>query len=64
MLAKEELVSVLEKCCEVLSSSAEKQLGSTTQKVKDFLTQFQNLDGKCKMLPILAGMTVFEPECH
>ncbi|XP_041523386.1 origin recognition complex subunit 3 [Microtus oregoni] len=44
MLAKDELVSVLEKCCEVLSSSAEKQLGSTTQKVKDFLTQFQNLD--------------------
>lgn len=44
MLAKDELVSVLEKCCEVLSSSAEKQLGSTAQKVKDFLTQFQNLD--------------------
>ncbi|XP_013207310.1 origin recognition complex subunit 3 isoform X2 [Microtus ochrogaster] len=44
MLAKEELVSVLEKCCEVLSSSAEKQLGSTAQKVKGFLTQLQNLD--------------------
>ncbi|XP_057646489.1 origin recognition complex subunit 3 isoform X3 [Chionomys nivalis] len=44
MLAKDELMSVLEQCCEALSSSAEKQLGSTTQKVKDFLTQFRNLD--------------------
>ncbi|XP_021077776.1 origin recognition complex subunit 3 isoform X5 [Mus pahari] len=44
MLAKDELVSILHRCIEVLNSSTEKQLGNTTQKIKDFLTQFQNLD--------------------
>ncbi|KAL6092379.1 hypothetical protein STEG23_016460 [Scotinomys teguina] len=43
MLAKDELMSILRNCLEVLNSSPEKQLCSTTQKVKDFLTQFQNL---------------------
>ncbi|XP_021015650.1 origin recognition complex subunit 3 isoform X2 [Mus caroli] len=44
MLAKDELVSILQRCIEVLNSSTEKQLGNATQKIKDFLTQFQNLD--------------------
>ncbi|XP_027259204.1 origin recognition complex subunit 3 isoform X5 [Cricetulus griseus] len=48
MLAKDELMSILQKCFEVLHSSTTKQLGSTTQKVKDFLTQFQNLDADSK----------------
>ncbi|XP_051043460.1 origin recognition complex subunit 3 isoform X1 [Phodopus roborovskii] len=48
MLAKDELMSILEKCSEVLQSSTEKHLDSTTQKVKDFLTQFQNLDADSK----------------
>jgi transposase-like protein len=51
MLAKDELVSILQRCIEVLDSSTEKQLGNTTQKIKDFLTQFQNLDGKCNIPP-------------
>ncbi|XP_040596292.1 origin recognition complex subunit 3 isoform X1 [Mesocricetus auratus] len=48
MLAKDELTNILQKCFEVLNSSTKKQLGSTTQKVKDFLTQFQNLDADSK----------------
>ncbi|XP_052571446.1 origin recognition complex subunit 3 isoform X1 [Peromyscus californicus insignis] len=48
MLAKDELMSILQNCFEVLNSSTEKQLGSTTQKVKDLLTQFQNLDADSK----------------
>ncbi|XP_021015651.1 origin recognition complex subunit 3 isoform X3 [Mus caroli] len=48
MLAKDELVSILQRCIEVLNSSTEKQLGNATQKIKDFLTQFQNLDAESK----------------
>ncbi|XP_060229431.1 origin recognition complex subunit 3 isoform X2 [Meriones unguiculatus] len=44
MLAKDELMSILQKCIEVLNSSTEMQLGNTTQKIKDFLMLFQNLD--------------------
>ncbi|GAB1288372.1 Origin recognition complex subunit 3 [Apodemus speciosus] len=48
MLAKDELMSILQQCIEVLNSSTENQLGNTTQKIKDFLTQFQNLDADSK----------------
>ncbi|XP_031222263.1 origin recognition complex subunit 3 isoform X1 [Mastomys coucha] len=48
MLAKDELISILQQCIEVLNSSTEEQLGNTTQKIKDFLTQFQNLDADNK----------------
>lgn len=44
MLAKDELMGILEQCVKVLNSSTEKQLSSTAQKIKGFLTQFQNLD--------------------
>uniref|UniRef100_A0A8C6WDQ3 Origin recognition complex subunit 3 n=1 Tax=Nannospalax galili TaxID=1026970 RepID=A0A8C6WDQ3_NANGA len=48
MLAKDELITILEKCFEVLNSSSEKQLGSTIKKIEDFLSQFQNLDEDAK----------------
>ncbi|XP_076780109.1 origin recognition complex subunit 3 isoform X3 [Arvicanthis niloticus] len=48
MLAKDELISVLQQCLEVLNSSTEKQLGNATQIIEDFLTQFQNLDADSK----------------
>uniref|UniRef100_A0A0G2K0G7 Origin recognition complex subunit 3 n=1 Tax=Rattus norvegicus TaxID=10116 RepID=A0A0G2K0G7_RAT len=44
MLAKDELMGILEQCVKVLNSSTEKQLSNTAQKIKGFLTQFQNLD--------------------
>lgn len=57
MLAKDELMGILEQCVKVLNSSTEKQLSNTAQKIKGFLTQFQNLDGKCNILPIDSPLT-------
>eukprot|EP00073_Rattus_norvegicus_P036307 XP_008761844.1 PREDICTED: origin recognition complex subunit 3 isoform X2 [Rattus norvegicus] len=48
MLAKDELMGILEQCVKVLNSSTEKQLSNTAQKIKGFLTQFQNLDADSK----------------
>ncbi|XP_037598066.1 origin recognition complex subunit 3 [Cebus imitator] len=45
MLAKDELMIILEKCFKVFKS-CEKHLGSTAKRIEEFLAQFQNLDGK------------------
>ncbi|XP_077606392.1 origin recognition complex subunit 3 isoform X2 [Crocuta crocuta] len=44
MLAKDELMTILEKCFKVFKSSSEKQLGSTAKRIEEFLAQFQSLD--------------------
>ncbi|XP_039075366.1 origin recognition complex subunit 3 isoform X2 [Hyaena hyaena] len=44
MLAKDELMTILEKCFKVFKSSSEKQLGSTEKRIEEFLAQFQSLD--------------------
>uniref|UniRef100_A0A5F9CM66 Origin recognition complex subunit 3 n=1 Tax=Oryctolagus cuniculus TaxID=9986 RepID=A0A5F9CM66_RABIT len=44
MLAKDELMTILQKCSSVFKSSSEKQLGSTAKKIEEFLAQFQSLD--------------------
>ncbi|XP_032131180.1 origin recognition complex subunit 3 isoform X2 [Sapajus apella] len=43
MLAKDELMIILEKCFKVFKS-CEKHLGSTAKRIEEFLAQFQNLD--------------------
>lgn len=44
MLAKDELITILQKCFNVLKSSSEKELGSTAKRIEEFLAQFQSLD--------------------
>lgn len=44
MLAKDELVTILQKCFKVFKSSSEKQLGNAAKKIEEFLAQFQSLD--------------------
>ncbi|XP_019517250.1 PREDICTED: origin recognition complex subunit 3 isoform X2 [Hipposideros armiger] len=44
MLAKDELMTILQKCLNVFKSSSEKQLGSTAKRIEEFLAQFQSLD--------------------
>uniref|UniRef100_A0A2I3H665 Origin recognition complex subunit 3 n=1 Tax=Nomascus leucogenys TaxID=61853 RepID=A0A2I3H665_NOMLE len=44
MLAKDELMTILEKCFKVFKSSCEKHLGSTAKRIQEFLAQFQSLD--------------------
>ncbi|XP_006902095.1 PREDICTED: origin recognition complex subunit 3 isoform X2 [Elephantulus edwardii] len=48
MLAKDELMMILQKCCSVFKSSSGKQLGSTAKTIEEFLAQFQNLDAQAK----------------
>ncbi|KAL4839288.1 hypothetical protein H8958_018682 [Nasalis larvatus] len=48
MLAKDELMTILEKCFKVLKSSCEKHLGSTAKRIEEFLAQFQSLDAETK----------------
>nr|XP_044994001.1 origin recognition complex subunit 3 isoform X3 [Jaculus jaculus] len=48
MLAKDELMTILQKCSEVFNSSSGKQLGSSAKKIEDFLAQFQSLDADAK----------------
>ncbi|XP_004673735.1 PREDICTED: origin recognition complex subunit 3 isoform X2 [Condylura cristata] len=43
MLAKDELITILKKCCKVFKSS-EEQLDSTAKRIEEFLVQFQGLD--------------------
>ncbi|XP_064216928.1 origin recognition complex subunit 3 isoform X7 [Aotus nancymaae] len=47
MLAKDELMTILEKCFKVFKS-CEKHLGSTAKRIEEFLAQFQNLDAETK----------------
>ncbi|XP_030715329.1 origin recognition complex subunit 3 isoform X2 [Globicephala melas] len=44
MLAKDELMAMLQKCFKVFKSSSEKQLGNTAKRIEEFLAQFQSLD--------------------
>ncbi|XP_022282043.1 origin recognition complex subunit 3 isoform X2 [Canis lupus baileyi] len=44
MLAKDELMTILQKCFKIFKSTSEKQLGSTAKRIEEFLAQFQNLD--------------------
>lgn len=46
MLAKDELVTILQKCFKVFKSASEKQLGNAAKKIEEFLAQFQSLDGE------------------
>lgn len=46
MLAKDELMTILQKCFKIFKSTSEKQLGSTAKRIEEFLAQFQNLDGE------------------
>ncbi|XP_054425668.1 origin recognition complex subunit 3 isoform X2 [Pteronotus mesoamericanus] len=44
MLAKDELMTILQKCCSILKSSSEKQLGSSAKRIEELLAQFDSLD--------------------
>ncbi|XP_066035675.1 origin recognition complex subunit 3 isoform X3 [Chamaea fasciata] len=44
MLNKTDLVSMLQQCVEILMSSSGKEFEKTVEKLKEFLTQFQNLE--------------------
>ncbi|XP_032265203.1 origin recognition complex subunit 3 isoform X4 [Phoca vitulina] len=44
MLAKDELMTILQKCFQVFKSSSEKQLESTAKRIEEFLAQLQSLD--------------------
>ncbi|XP_072498881.1 origin recognition complex subunit 3 isoform X3 [Notamacropus eugenii] len=44
MLAKDELMAILQKCVEVFKSSPGKQLGSTAEKLQEFLAYFQSFE--------------------
>ncbi|XP_020019385.1 origin recognition complex subunit 3 isoform X2 [Castor canadensis] len=48
MLAKDELMTILQKCFKVFNSSSEKQLGSTAKRIEEFLAEFQSLDVEAK----------------
>uniref|UniRef100_A0A8C0G3N7 Origin recognition complex subunit 3 n=1 Tax=Chelonoidis abingdonii TaxID=106734 RepID=A0A8C0G3N7_CHEAB len=46
MLAKDELVAILQKCAEIFISSSGKQFSNTVEKLEEFLARFQNLEGE------------------
>ncbi|XP_059970282.1 origin recognition complex subunit 3 isoform X3 [Mesoplodon densirostris] len=48
MLAKDELMAMLQKCFKVFKSASEKQLGNTAKRIEEFLAQFQSLDAEAK----------------
>ncbi|NXL87739.1 ORC3 protein, partial [Alectura lathami] len=48
MLNKSDLVTMLEKCVEILVSSPGKGFDKAVEKLKEFLTQFQNLEEACQ----------------
>ncbi|XP_066867544.1 origin recognition complex subunit 3 isoform X3 [Kogia breviceps] len=48
MLAKDELMAMLQKCFKVFKYSSEKQLGNTAKRMEEFLAQFQSLDAEAK----------------
>ncbi|KAM9059884.1 origin recognition complex subunit 3 isoform 4-T4 [Megaptera novaeangliae] len=48
MLAKDDLMAMLQKCFKVFKSSSEKQLGNTAKRIEEFLAQFQSLDAEAK----------------
>ncbi|KAM6181252.1 origin recognition complex subunit 3 [Erethizon dorsatum] len=48
MLAKDELITILQKCFKVFNSSSENQLGSTRKRIEELLAQFQSLGADAK----------------
>ncbi|XP_020645859.1 origin recognition complex subunit 3 isoform X1 [Pogona vitticeps] len=46
MLAKDELVVILEKCLEILTSSSAKQLGTPAEKLEEYLGQLKNFEAE------------------
>ncbi|XP_036105235.1 origin recognition complex subunit 3 isoform X2 [Molossus molossus] len=44
MLAKDELMTILQKCFNILKSSSERQLGGTAKRIEELLAQFQSPD--------------------
>lgn len=47
MLNKSDLVTMLQQCVEIFVSSSGKEFDKTVEKLKEFLTQFQKLEGGC-----------------
>lgn len=47
MLNKTDLVTMLQQCVEILIASSGKEFDRAIEKLKEFLTQFQNLEGGC-----------------
>nr|XP_009666645.1 PREDICTED: origin recognition complex subunit 3 isoform X3 [Struthio camelus australis] len=48
MLNKSDLVTVLEKCVEIFVSSSGKEFDKAVEKLKEFLAEFQKLEGACQ----------------
>uniref|UniRef100_A0A8C2NJX8 Origin recognition complex subunit 3 n=1 Tax=Capra hircus TaxID=9925 RepID=A0A8C2NJX8_CAPHI len=48
LLAKDELMAMLQNCFKVFQSSSAKELGNTAKKIEEFLAQFQSLDAETK----------------
>ncbi|XP_014441374.1 origin recognition complex subunit 3 isoform X2 [Tupaia chinensis] len=44
LLAKDELMTILQKCFKAFKTSSEKLFGSTAKRIEEFLVQFQSLD--------------------
>lgn len=47
MLNKSDLVTMLQQCVEIFVSSSGNEFDKTVEKLKEFLTQFQKLEGGC-----------------
>lgn len=52
MLNKSDLVTMLQQCVEIFVSSSGKEFDKTVEKLKEFLTQFQEVEGECVPLYI------------
>ncbi|XP_040094757.1 origin recognition complex subunit 3 isoform X5 [Oryx dammah] len=48
LLAKDELMAMLQNCFKVFQYSSAKELGNTAKKIEEFLAQFQSLDAETK----------------
>ncbi|XP_064364831.1 origin recognition complex subunit 3 isoform X2 [Dromaius novaehollandiae] len=48
MLNKSDLVTMLQKCVEIFVSSSGKEFDKVVEKLKEFLAQFQKLEGACQ----------------
>lgn len=47
MLNKSDLETMLQQCVEILVSSSGNEFDKAVEKLKEFLTQFQKLEGGC-----------------
>ncbi|XP_005210951.1 origin recognition complex subunit 3 isoform X2 [Bos taurus] len=48
LLAKDELMAMLQNCFKLFQSSSGKELGNTAKRIEEFLAQFQSLDAETK----------------